>query len=75
MDGAWHIQGVEERCILGFGGKNLMERNHLKDTGIDVSIILKCILKSVEEMAWMNATEGRENWQAVVNTVRGEFLG
>jgi hypothetical protein len=35
----------EERCIQGFGGETLMERDHLGHTGINVRIILKWILE------------------------------
>jgi hypothetical protein len=33
--------GGEERCVQDFGGENLMDKNHLKDLGIDRRIILK----------------------------------
>jgi hypothetical protein len=35
----------EERCIQGFDGGNLRERDHLEDPGIDGRIILRCILR------------------------------
>jgi len=33
----------EERCIKGFGGVKLRERNHLEDSGVDGRIILRRI--------------------------------
>jgi hypothetical protein len=35
--------GGEERCIYGFGGGNLRERDHLGDQGVDGKIILKWV--------------------------------
>jgi len=37
------VYGGEERCIQGFGGKNLKERDHLGDRGLDARIILRWI--------------------------------
>ena len=31
----------EKTCVLGFGGENLSEGNHLEDPGVDGRIILK----------------------------------
>ena len=33
--------GLEERCIQGFGGGNLKERDYLEDLHVDGGIILK----------------------------------
>jgi len=41
MSGACSTCGGEERLIQGFGGGNLMERNHLGDQGVDGRIILR----------------------------------
>jgi len=35
----------EDRCIQGFGGGNLRERDHLQDPGVDGRIILRRIFK------------------------------
>ena len=35
VSGAWDTCGGEERCIQGFDGKILRERDHLEDTGVD----------------------------------------
>ena len=38
--------------IQGFGRKNLRERDHLGNQGIDGRIILRCILRKWEGGAW-----------------------
>jgi len=49
MGRACSTYGEEERCIQGFGGGNLRERDHLGDPGVDGRIILKWIFKTWEE--------------------------
>jgi hypothetical protein len=44
MDGPIKMQWGRGKCIERFGRKNLKERHHLEDTGIDKTIILKYIL-------------------------------
>ena len=45
MGGAFSIYGGGERCIHGFGGGKLRERDHLGDPGIDGRIILRWIFR------------------------------
>jgi hypothetical protein len=45
MGGACGFYGRQERCVRDFGGKKLMDTDHLEDTGVDGRIILKCIYK------------------------------
>ena len=41
MGGVFITYGGEERCIEGFGGGNLRERDHLEDLSVGWRIILK----------------------------------
>jgi len=41
-----------ERCIQGFGGGNLRERDHLEGPGVDVRIILRWIIRKWDVGAW-----------------------
>ena len=43
MGGACSAHGEEERCIQGFDGGNLRDREHLGDPGVDGRIILRWI--------------------------------
>ena len=44
--------GGEERLILGFGGGNLKERNHLGDPGVYGRIILRWIFRKWNVRVW-----------------------
>jgi len=39
MSGTCSTYGGEDRCIQGFGGQNLRERDQLEDPGVDEGII------------------------------------
>jgi hypothetical protein len=45
IGGACGMYGGNERCIQGFGERNLKERGHLEHHSADMRIILKWILK------------------------------
>jgi hypothetical protein len=50
--------------------KNLREGDHLKDPGIDGRIILNLIFKNGNgDTDWINLTQERDRWWAVVNAV------
>jgi hypothetical protein len=65
---ACSIYGRQERCIQGFGGENVRERNHLGDLGVDGRIIVEWILKKVGwgGMHWIELTQDRGRWRALV---------
>jgi len=66
MGGAFCTYGGEDRCILGFGGENLEERDHLEDPCVDGRIILRLIFGK-----WEGAGTGLIwlRWRALVNAV------
>jgi hypothetical protein len=45
MDGVCSAHGGGKRRVQGFGGKNLRERDHLVDPGVDGRIILRRIFR------------------------------
>jgi hypothetical protein len=54
----------------GFWWGNLRERDHLEDRGIEGRIIIRCILRKWEGgMAWIDVTQDKGRWQALVNVV------
>jgi hypothetical protein len=56
----------EQKCIQGFG-YDLKERDHLANTGIGISIILKWILKKLNALDL--SSSGLDNWKNPVTTV------
>ena len=61
----------EERCIQGFDGGNLRERDYWEDPGVDGSIILRWIFMKLNggDMYWIDMTQDRDTWRAVVIAV------
>ena len=54
----------------GFWSTDLRERDHLEDTGIDGSIILKWIFKNWNGgMVWIDVAQDRDRWRALVHAV------
>jgi len=56
---------------IGFWWGNQMERDHLKNPGIAGRIILRWIFRKWDGggMDWIDLTEDRDRWRAVVNAV------
>ena len=46
----------EERRIRCFGGKNLRERDHLEDSGVDGRIILRWIFRKWDVRLWTESS-------------------
>ena len=60
----------EERCIQGFGGKKMRERDHLEDPGVNGRIILKWIFRKWDGgMDCIDLAQNRDGRRPVVNAV------
>jgi hypothetical protein len=54
----------------GFWWASLRESDHLKDLGIDGRLIFKWIFKKWDRnMDWIDLTQDRDRWRALVNAV------
>jgi hypothetical protein len=50
--------------------RNLRERDHLEEYGIDGSIIFKCIFKKWDGcMDWIDLAQHGDRWEALVDAV------
>jgi len=56
MSRACSVYGGEERCIRGFGGGNLRERDNLGDPGIDGRIIFKWVFREWDVGVWTGSS-------------------
>jgi hypothetical protein len=65
---AWMGRG---KACTGFWWRNLRERDHLRDAGIDRKIILRCIFRSwdVGVMDWIELAQDKDRWRAILNAV------
>jgi hypothetical protein len=52
MGGACSAYGGRKRRVQGFGGKNLRERDHLVDPGVEGRIILRRIFRKWDVGVW-----------------------
>jgi hypothetical protein len=60
----------KERCIQDFDKGDLREGDHLGDTGVDGRIILKLIFKKWDGgIDWIELSQDRDRWRALVNAV------
>jgi hypothetical protein len=57
------------RVIIGFWRENLREEDHVEDSGIDGRVMIKYIFEMVRGMDWIDLTQDRDRWRAVVNAV------
>jgi hypothetical protein len=66
-----------ERCIWGFGGGNLSERDHLEDSDIEEKIILKWVFRKWDgSMDRVDLAQNWNRWRELVknSTKYGEFF-
>jgi hypothetical protein len=59
---------MEVTCT-GFWWENRMERDHLGDPGVDGRVILRWIFKKWDVGVWIELTQDRDRWWALVNEV------
>ena len=61
MGGVRSAYGREKRFIQGFGGRNLKERDHLEDPGIEGRIVLRCMFKKLDGgIDWIDLARDRD---------------
>jgi hypothetical protein len=65
-----HVASMGEESVQGFGGSQ-MERDHLKDQGIDGRMGSEWILGRLAggSVEWIQLTQVRDQWWAFVNMV------
>ena len=60
--------------MQGFGGRNMRERDHLGDPGVDGRIILRWIFRKWDVgvwsgSSWLELAHDSDRWRALVNAV------
>ena len=68
----WRVWGRIEVCTGCWWG-SLRERGHWGDQDVDGRIILRWIIRKLEEVVrgdWMELAQDRDRWRALVGTVR-----
>jgi hypothetical protein len=76
MDGAVHHKLETGDMNTWFWWGDLRERNHLENLGIGARIKSKWIFQEVGwgGMDWINLTQDRDRWLALVNVVMNEWV-
>jgi hypothetical protein len=73
MGGTCSAYGEGKRRVQDFGVESLRKREHLLDTGVDGSIILRRIFRKWDmgygSMDWIEQDKDREGCRALVNAV------
>jgi hypothetical protein len=70
MSGAYSTYGRHERCVQGFGGGDLHEKDNLEDLGIDGRTKLKLVFKKLDGEVWSGLIWlSRDRWRALVNAL------
>ena len=67
--GMWHVWERTRLYARGFGWGNLKEKDHLKNTSVEVRI--KMDLKEIgwRGVDWIYLTQDSDKWSALVNMV------
>jgi hypothetical protein len=71
MRWAGHVARIRDRrgAYRGLGG-NLRERGHLQNLNLDGRIILKWTFRKWDgDMDWIDLTQDRDRWRALVKAV------
>jgi hypothetical protein len=71
MRWAGHVARMGKReMYIGFWWGDLREGDHLGNPGVDGKIILKCIFKTwYGGLDWIELSQNRDRWRALVNAV------
>jgi hypothetical protein len=71
MRWAGHVARRERGEVYrGFWWRNLRDRDHLEDQGLDGKIILRWIFRKwFGDMDWIELAQNRDRWRALVNAV------
>jgi hypothetical protein len=72
MGRACGMNGRQERSTQDVGGELRRQRDHLENQGIDGRIVLTCTSKKCDgggDIDWIDLTQDRDRWRALVNAV------
>jgi hypothetical protein len=61
MGGICSMNGRKERCLQGFGGRNIRERDQLEDQDVDRRMIFRWYFRKWDGgMDWINLAQDRD---------------